>query len=92
MTYSVNNQPRLRDQDIGVGPREWIYSSADPMATVDGSGYFTDGYALGMRDGDFCYVHDKTNKILSCHWVNVTGTTVDLSNGTTIATNATNSD
>lgn len=92
MTYNVSNQPRLMHQDIGVGPRLWTYKSADAMATVDGSGYFTDGYALGMRDGDFIYVFNTTGKIVSGHWINVTGTVVDLSDGTTLATNATNTD
>lgn len=92
MTYSTSNQPRCRTQDIGVGPREWVYVSADAAATVDGSGYFTDGVALGMKQNDYIYVSDTANKIMTCHWINVSGNTVDLSNGTTIATNASNTD
>lgn len=83
MAYSTSNQPRLVQQAI-AGPREWLYSSADASATIDASGYFTDGYALGMRDGDILKAYDTGNKIWSSHTVLVSGTTVNLANGTVI--------
>ena len=92
MAYSPStSRPALIAGKIGSGQRVWIYSSADAQATVDGSGYFTDGYMLGMRDGDLCLVYDSGNKIWSAHTVTVAGTTVDLANGTNIGV-ATNSD
>lgn len=90
MTYAVTNPPRLIEQMI-TGSRFWSYESADPMATVDGSGYFTNGYVLGMRDGDLIKVYDTGNKIWSMHTVLVSGTTVNLSDGTVIGS-ATSSD
>lgn len=92
MAYSTSAPPRLITHgNIGGGPNVWLYTSADAAATVDGSGYFTDGYKLGMRDGDLIFVYDTGNKIWSAHTVTVSGTTVDLSNGTTIGS-STNSD
>lgn len=90
MTYSTSNPPRLCGQAI-AGPREWLYTSADAHATVDASGYFTDGYNLGMRDGDLIKVYDTGNKIWSTHTVVVSGTTVNLADGTVVGS-STNSD
>lgn len=36
----------------GTPFREFAYKSADSIATVAGSSYFTDGYTRGMRVGD----------------------------------------
>lgn len=88
MAYSKANQPRMTLQNIGVGPRQWLYSSADAAATVIGAGYFTDGAALGMKQNDICYVHNTAGKIMTCHWVNVVAGVVTLGAATTIATNA----
>lgn len=93
MAYSTSNPPRLMVQGIGTtANRWWQYVSADAKATVDASGYFTDGYALGMRDGDLCFVYDTANKIWSAHTViNTSSTTIDLADGTNIGI-STNSD
>lgn len=92
MSYSTSSPPRLVfEGGIGGSPSVWIYSSADAKATVDASGYFTNGYDLGMRDGDLCLVYDTANKIWSGHTVTVSTTTVDLANGTDIGV-STNSD
>jgi hypothetical protein len=93
MAYATTNQPLVAMQ-LGVGQaakRLFVYVSADAKATVDASGYFTDGYNLGMRDGDLCFVYDTANKIWSGHTITVSGTTVDLANGTDIGV-STNSD
>lgn len=37
----------------GRGGNVWAYVSTDAVGTVIGSSYFTDGYKLGMRPGDF---------------------------------------
>lgn len=92
MTYATSNPPRMMVAgSIGGARNIWIYSSADAAATIDASGYFTDGYNLGMRDGDLILAYDTGNKIWSAHTVLVSGTTVDLANGTTIGS-STNSD
>lgn len=91
MSYATTNPPRLIVQCIGGGPNLWLYSSADPHATVDASGYFTNGYSLGMRDGDQILVVDTNLKISSWHYVEVSGTTVDIADGTVVGS-TTNSD
>lgn len=93
MAYSTSSPPRLiLEGGIGGTPSIWLYTSADAKATVDGSGYFTNGYDLGMRDGDLIFVYDTANKIWSAHTVlNTSSTTIDLANGTDIGI-STNSD
>lgn len=40
-------------------PKLWVYSSADPIATVQGAAYFSNGLTLGMRLGDIVFVIDN---------------------------------
>ena len=91
MAYVATNPPYLVIQAI-AGPRVWHYSSTDPTATVDASGYFTNGYTLGMRQNDICIVTDSDASpvVNTSHVVNVSGTTVDLSDGVVLG--STNSD
>ena len=42
MSYSTSTPPRLTVQGI-VGGKIWYYESADAIATVNTSGYFTNG-------------------------------------------------
>lgn len=91
MSYSTSIPPRCIIPALGSGASIWVYQSADAKATVDASNYFTNGYKLGMRDGDFILVYDSGNKIWSGHTVTVSGTTVDLANGTDLGV-STNSD
>lgn len=91
MGYATTSPPRCVLPALGSGASVWIYQSADAKATVDGSGYFTNGYKLGMRDGDLIFVYDNANKIWSAHTITVSGTTVDLADGTSIGI-STNSD
>lgn len=91
MAYVTSNPPALVFSFNNNLPKLWQYSSADAMATVDGSGYFTNGYDLGMRDGDLIFVYNAASKIWSAHTVVVSGTTVNLADGTTIGS-ATNTD
>lgn len=85
MPYSTSNPPRMFvDGGIGGAPSLWLYTSADAAATVDASNYFTNGYALGMRDGDLAFVYNSAGKIWTAHTVTVNGQTVDLSDGTII--------
>lgn len=92
MTYSTANQPRMIGGSLNASPRLWLYSSTDAAATVDGAGYFTDGYTLGMRLGDQVIVVNTTSKITTWHYVAAaSATSVDLGDGTTIGS-STNSD
>ena len=89
--YSTSNPPYLIMQPI-ANKRIWGYDSTDAASAVDASGYFTNGYALGMRQGDLIFVTDTDASpvITTSHVVNVSGTTVDLSDGVTLG--STNSD
>jgi len=91
MSYSTSNPPRLVTQAI-AGLRVWEYASTDASTVVDASGYFTNGYNLGMRAGDTVRVvdTDASPVAVTMHTVNVSGTTIDLSDGVSIG--STNSD
>lgn len=94
MAYSTSNPPRkVLDLGMGDAPRSfWVYTHAtDAAAAVDASGYFTDGYDLGMRDGDLLFHYEQDTKIWSTHTVTVSATTVNLADGTTVGS-GTNSD
>lgn len=90
MAYTAANVVLLI-QAPGAGPRFWYYTEAATGATVDASAYFSDGYARGMRDGDLLFHYNSTSKIYTTHTVTVSGTTVDLADGTQIGT-TTNTD
>lgn len=90
MPYSTSAPPQLVNQAI-AGRRLWRYESTDAGSAVDASGYFTNGYALGMRDGDVVEVYETDTKILTTHVVTVSGTTVNLADGTSVGS-ATNTD
>jgi hypothetical protein len=86
MTYATTNPPRLVSQPI-AGLRMWQYTSDDSVATVRVSGYFTNGYDLGMRAGDLVAVLDNDASPITGSWCWVTSATssaVDLSDGVTI--------
>lgn len=73
-----------------AGPRVWNYASTDAAATVDASGYITDGGSRGMKVGDFVFVKDSDDAayLTSGHTVVTVSSTypgaVDLSNGITL--------
>lgn len=91
MAYAVTNQPKLLNQTLGGTTKLWIYKTTDAHATVDASGYFTDGYDLGMRQDDIVIVIDTNLAIASSHSVDVSGTTINLADGTVIGS-TTNTD
>lgn len=62
MAYAVTNPP-LKVAG-GLTTRSlWMYYSTDIMGDVDAVGYFTNGYELGMRVGDFILVGDTTTPL-----------------------------
>lgn len=76
MAYSASAPPSL----ISLGPiaraanrpKMWSYVSTDPAGTVDDSGYFTNGDALGMNVGDIVIVLDSdTSTTMTWHRVTV---------------------
>lgn len=93
MAYSTSAPPRLIGDSLGTtSPNIWMYASTDAATAVRVSGYFTNGYNLGMRAGDLVISvkTDASPVSLQLHVVNVSGTTVDLSDG--LAVTATNTD
>lgn len=69
MAYSTSLPPAQAVPAMGTAPSLWIYSSIDDDATVNGAGYFTNGHALGMKQGDFVLVFDTTTPKGSVHYV-----------------------
>ncbi len=69
MTYATSNPPAKLVDTIGGGAALWIYKSADDDATVNGSGYFTNGAPLGMQVGDIVLVIDTATPKGSFHYV-----------------------
>lgn len=95
--YSTSNPPSLLVPSFnGQTPQIWVYKSAtDSNATIDTSGYITNGGNLGMRVGDIVLAYDVTNTIVKSHQVLTVSATapgaVDLSDGVTIG-GSTNTD
>ena len=81
MAYDRNNPPMLFANGVGGAARFWIYKSADPIATINTAGYFTNGVELGLKLGDPMLIIDTAN--LLCDWVVVNALTpsVDISDG-----------
>lgn len=81
-TSTAPNPPTLRSQSI-AGVRTWDYKSTHTQAIVAGTtGFFTDGYQIGMRNGDTVIVEGSTTYVASFHTVQVaTSTGVGLSSG-----------
>ena len=94
MAYATSNPPRLLCQSVGqASGNVWWYTSTDASTVVDGSGYFTNGWELGMRAGDIVISvkSDASPISMQLHIVSsADATAVDLSNG--LAVTATDSD
>lgn len=86
MSYATSNPPVMVSQSI-AGLRQWVYSSADAVTAVRVSGYFTNGWDLGMRAGDTVVVLDNDASPITgslCWVTSATSSAVDLSDGVTI--------
>lgn len=96
MSYETANPPCVVAQ-AGASRKIWLYVDGDAVTDVDASGYFTNGYSLGMRAGDILISVDSDASPISAsiHIVNEATKsgateTVDISNG--VAITATDSD
>jgi|TARA_R100000149_G_C5880579_1_gene145670 predicted RNA-binding protein with PUA-like domain len=76
----------LTQMSMGGGNAIWFYSTTDAIATINSAGYFT-GEAVNMLNvGDVIFVYDSNTPTLSIVQVNANnGTTVDITDGTTIS-------
>jgi hypothetical protein len=73
--------------------KEWVYRSADAIATVRVAGYISNGRKMGMKVGDIVKVVDTTNVLDHICYVaaiNATTGAADLTDG--LAVTATNTD
>lgn len=88
--YSTDNPPVCITPAPLTGSaagRLWFYSSVDAVTVVRVAGYFTDGYARGMRKGDLVLVLDNDASPITGSWCWVSAasaTSTDLSDGVTI--------
>jgi len=87
MAYSTSNPPALVHQMVGKnGGSTWVYDSADAATLVRVSGYFTDGYELGLRVGDVIQQRDTTGATVAHNYVVLSAVAatgvVDVSDGT----------
>jgi hypothetical protein len=89
MTYATTNPPALQSQLIAGKNRRWTYKSGDNAATVRVSGYFTNGWALGMKAGDLVdVIDDDASPIAVTRHVVVSASAtggVDLDNGVAVS-------
>jgi hypothetical protein len=61
MTYATTNPPALVSQRVGAdGGAVWIYKDGDPIGTVTGADYISNGDDLGMVAGDRVIHIDET--------------------------------
>jgi len=68
MAYATTNPPALEAQTPAGKGKTWLYSSTDPVGTVDGAGYITNAQDLGMTVGDAVKVYDTTSSINKLTW------------------------
>lgn len=96
MVYSTSNPPQLVIGAItGTGSQVWSYRSTDAAATVDTTGYITNGGELGMRKGDIVIVTDtdaSAGAIVTIHGVDSVSATAPGAVNLTDAYAATNTD
>lgn len=96
MGYETTNPPVLHSQGVGnQGLAIWVYTDDDPAATVQVSGYITNGGNLGMKVGDWVIHEDLSAGLTTSYRVETVSSTapgaVDLTDTTTIGS-TTNSD
>jgi len=69
MAYSTSNRPYqivaavaggFNVGSSNSGGNVWAYRSTDPLNTVTGTSYFSDGHKLGMRVGDIVQIVEHT--------------------------------
>lgn len=63
--------PALLAQRVGRSGAIWWYTSAEAIATVDATDYFTDASERGMKTGDVVFVFDSVNALTTICQVTV---------------------
>ena len=97
MAYSTSNPPFCISQGVAGSRKVFMYTSTDAAAVVRVSGYFSNGYSLGMRAGDLLIQVDTdaspiATQLMIVNEASKSGSTetVDVSDG--VAVTATDSD
>lgn len=72
-------------QGPGDSPSLWIYVSPDARATVEGSAYFSNGIAKGMKLGDIVIVTYTTGYVTTVHAVSAVSSTAATINAAVLA-------
>lgn len=74
MAYATSNPPRTISQGVGAATGTlWHYTDGDPIATVIGADYISDGDDLGMQANDTVIVTDETlGQVVTCIVASVT--------------------
>lgn len=88
MAYDTENPPNCVHQTINGGSKHWVYSDADSDSLVQVSGYFTNGYDLGMRAGDTLIAIDNDASPIAVTYhvvVSATTTAVDIDDGVAVS-------
>ena len=69
MAYAASGL-NLLAQGVGDAPSLWTYTSTDIHTTVDGTDYFSDGDARGLKVGDVMFVNKSdATKGTTIHYV-----------------------
>lgn len=63
MAYSTSNPPKLLVPSLGEGPAVWGYRSTNTSTETLASGFFSNGYDLGMKAADIVLVINSTSGI-----------------------------
>lgn len=88
MAYSPSLPPALIAQGIAGKHRIWFYVSADAPSAIRVNGYFTNGFALGMRVNDLLIAVNTAASPLAMQLFIVNQSSasagVDVSDGTAI--------
>ena len=82
MTFAISGLSKLNYAD---GWTEWLYKSADAIATVNTAGYFTGDAVNMLGENDLIKVIDTATPTFHfCLVLSNDGTTVDISDGTEV--------
>ena len=65
MAYSISNPPQLVSSLIAGKNQKWYYESADAIADVDATDYFTNAADLGMKNGASITIYDNVNDLVT---------------------------
>jgi len=85
MAYSATGLVTVCASKAGNSPSMYLYKTADTQATVNTAAYFA-----SLKDmlvvGDILFIYDTTTPSLVLTYVNqVTSTSVDIADGTTVS-------